>query len=373
MLFHSVDDTLVTAWEVIKVMTLCEEAIKVRTSPPSATHMRAYMVVIDGEPSGTQCATPDREGNPQHSPHDHHPGGSSPCQLQASLGDLLDDELQQLMEDLCWEVTLRELSTPRDPPTTPWGNPVGNGDPNVDHQEVTCLRGGLEPLEQPLWPLPLHNQMEDQNPEDNLLAPSTHSTWWRCGTSYKHTGHGIVTWYPSYKHFQWQSHARQNGSVIQTMVPWGTVCKRPLPRVSGQRKYCTFSQREVADTARYMGPTASTDYILHKLTVIFCTVASFDVLMQNFCKVTHSNHEKVPSFAVGLEGTLNQIQLQCPGKITDWEVQEHPKECLFQRYANTLETQYDTSTAIPRPPILSSWLLPAKWTAKWGSLRQGEG
>ena len=51
--------------------------------------------------------------------------------------------------------------------------------------------------------------------------------------------------------------------------------------------------------------------------------------MQNFYKVTQSNHEKVPSFAMRLEGTLNQIRLKCPKRITDWEVQQHLKDCLF--------------------------------------------
>ena len=37
-----------------------------------------------------------------------------------------------------------------------------------------------------------------------------------------------------------------------------------------------------ADMARYMGPTTSIGHILHKLSFIFGTVASFDVLMQNF-------------------------------------------------------------------------------------------
>ena len=57
--------------------------------------------------------------------------------------------------------------------------------------------------------------------------------------------------------------------------------------------------------AQYMGPTTSMAHILQKLAIIFGTVASFDVLMQNFYKVTQSNHEKVPSFATKLEGTLN--------------------------------------------------------------------
>ena len=81
--------------------------------------------------------------------------------------------------------------------------------------------------------------------------------------------------------------------------------------------------------AWYMGPTTSMAHILQKLSIIFGTVASFDVLMQNFHKVTQGNHEKVPSFTTRLEGTLNLIQLQCPWRITDWEVQQHLKDHLF--------------------------------------------
>ena len=40
----------------------------------------------------------------------------------------------------------------------------------------------------------------------------------------------------------------------------------------------------VADMARYMGPTASVAHILQKLTAIFGTVASFDILMQIFLR-----------------------------------------------------------------------------------------
>ena len=42
----------------------------------------------------------------------------------------------------------------------------------------------------------------------------------------------------------------------------------------------------VVDMAWYMGPTTSVIHILQKLTIIFGTVASFDVLIQNFYKVT---------------------------------------------------------------------------------------
>ena len=81
--------------------------------------------------------------------------------------------------------------------------------------------------------------------------------------------------------------------------------------------------------AQYMGPTASVAHILQKLTVIFSTVVSFDILMQNFYKVTQGDHKEVPSFTTRLEGTLNQIRLQCPWRVTDLEVQQHLKDHLF--------------------------------------------
>ena len=58
-------------------------------------------------------------------------------------------------------------------------------------------------------------------------------------------------------------------------------------------------------------------------------MASFDVLMQNIYKVTQGNHEKVPSFNMRLEGTLNQIRLKCPRRIADQEVSWHLKDQLF--------------------------------------------
>ena len=69
----------------------------------------------------------------------------------------------------------------------------------------------------------------------------------------------------------------------------------------------------VADMAQYMGPTTGVSNILDKLLVTFGTVASFDVLMQKFYKITQGNNKKVLSFAMRLKGTLNQIILRCPG------------------------------------------------------------
>ena len=81
-----------------------------------------------------------------------------------------------------------------------------------------------------------------------------------------------------------------------------------------------------ADMTCYMGPTASVSEILEKLLVIFGTVASFDILMQNFYKISQGGNEKVPSFMTRLEGTLNQIRIKCPGRIANHEVPWHLKE-----------------------------------------------
>ena len=121
ILFHSTDEMLVTACGVIKAMALYEEPIRLRMSPPSATHVRAFMAARNGEPLGAQPPTPDMEEDPKPSPSDPHPDGKTPHQLQVNLGDLEDAELQQLMEDLCWEVALRELNVTQGPTTNPQG------------------------------------------------------------------------------------------------------------------------------------------------------------------------------------------------------------------------------------------------------------
>ena len=105
--------------------------------------------------------------------------------------------------------------------------------------------------------------------------------------------------------------------------------------------------------AWYMGPTTSVVHILWKLSVILGTVASFDVLMQNFYKVTQGNNEKVPSFAIRLEGTLNQIQLQCPRRMIDLEAHQHLKDCLFHGSVNTFATPFGSYIAPPVPPTCS--------------------
>ena len=145
VLFQLVDEMQHATHGAIKAMVLHEEAIAIRTSAPSETHMRAYITAVDGKPSRTQAPPLEGEGEP-HSPiKNPYLGGEAPHHYQADLGDLADQELHQLMEDLHREVALHVLNEPpRSPPQTPWGNPAGSGDPDADDQEVTFPRGGWQ-------------------------------------------------------------------------------------------------------------------------------------------------------------------------------------------------------------------------------------
>ena len=85
-----------------------------------------------------------------------------------------------------------------------------------------------------------------------------------------------------------------------------------------------------ADMAHYMGPTASVSKILEKLSVIFGTVASFDMLMQNFYKISQGV-AKSAFIHNQVGGQFNQIRIKCPRRIADHEVPWHLKERLFHR------------------------------------------
>ena len=51
--------------------------------------------------------------------------------------------------------------------------------------------------------------------------------------------------------------------------------------------------------AQNMGPTISMAHILQKLTIIIDTMASFNVLMQNFYKVTKATRRRSPPLSQG--------------------------------------------------------------------------
>ena len=210
--------------------------------------------------------------------------------------DLGDAQLRQLMEDLQQEVAHRELNMPsRGPTMGGWRIPAREGDPNVDDEEVIFLGGrGWELRGQPPQPTCPPQMEEDIGCLINTLA----TRMW-LGTLRINTFSGEATLGKTEVSFeQWYPEVQCVEDHYLESVVWKSLVR--------------LLNGAVADMAQYMVPTTSMVHILQKLTVIFGTVTTFDVLMQNFYKVTQGNHEKVPSFATRLEGTLNQIRLQYP-------------------------------------------------------------
>ena len=152
--------------------------------------------------------------------------------------------------------------------------------------------------------LPLHNRMEGGNPEDppapiqpnedvgHLINMLAMGLW--LGTPQINTFSGEATPGKTEVLFEWWYHEVQ---CVKDHYPESVFRESIVHSVKGA----------AVDMARYMDPTSSMA-ILQKVTIIFGTVALFDVLMQNFYKITQSNHEMLPSFATRLEETLNQIR-----------------------------------------------------------------
>ena len=218
--------------------------------------------------------------------------------------------------------------------------------PEEDDWEVTFLRGGRVPT----GPQPLPTSPAPAGPDMGQLI-STLTLGLQIGTPKISTFSGKAAPFKTEVSYEQWSHEVQ---CIKDHYLESVVHESIMQSLKGA----------AADMARYMGPTAGVSNILEKLSVIFGTVTSFDVLMQNFYKISQGN-EKVPSIATRLEGTLNQIQIKCPGRIADHEVPSHLKDWLFHGVKNTSETPCDISIVTHGPPIPSWWSWQEGLRVKW--------
>ena len=170
----------------------------------------------------------------------------------------------------------------------------------------------------------------DGNPEDSHLNPLAPSTRRGCRTSYQYPSHQVQLGIQRINTFNGKAIL---GKIKVSFEQWyhEVQCIKDHCLESVVQESIVKSLKgALVDMTWYMGPTTSMAHILQKLTIIFSPMASFDILMQNFYKVTQGNHENVPSCATRLEGTLNQIRLQCPRRVTDLEAQQHLKDHLFR-------------------------------------------
>ena len=225
---------------------------------------------------------------------------------------------------------MQNTHAPSSPTPNEWVCPSGSREPKENDQEVTFPgEGRWGPLRQPTPSTEPEWLAGGRVPSG---APHEHHALLHLGQIWGNwlpPWHQVCTWAPQKSILLVQCYPWQNRGMVWTMEPWGSMHKGPLPRVSGSRKHNEVSQRGSGRYGLVYGPCCWCFWHPGQTVSYFGTVAPFDVLMQNFYKITQGNNEKVPLFAMRLEGTLNQIRLRCPRWITDCEVPWHLKEWLF--------------------------------------------
>ena len=224
------------------------------------------------------------------------------------------------------EITQHKLlAPPSNPPPHDWTHPLGSREPEEDDQEVTFPGGGRWGPERQTTPVPhspaggrVPSGLPQQTPCPAPAGPDM-------GQLITALTLGLQIGTPKISTFSGNM-APSKTEVSYKQWSHEVQCIKDHYLESMVRESIMWSLRgAAADMAHYMGPITGVSKILEKLSVIFGTVASFDILMQNFYKISQGN-EKVPSFATRLEGTLNQIRIKCPSRIANHEVSSHLKD-----------------------------------------------
>ena len=66
--------------------------------------------------------------------------------------------------------------------------------------------------------------------------------------------------------------------------------------------------KAMADLIQYLGPQDIAAEIFNKLELVYGTMASFNILMQTFCKLQQGKMENMTLHVTWLEGVLNVVQ-----------------------------------------------------------------
>ena len=163
-----------------------------------------------------------------------------------------------------------------------WRTVVGDGDSDVDDEEVTFLGGrGWELRGQPPQPAGPPQPEEDVG---HLI--STLATRLQLGT-------------PRINIF---SSNAMPGKTEVSFKQWyhDIQCvKDQYPELGVWESIVRSLKVAVVDMAWYMGATNSIAHMLQRLTIIFSTMASFDVLMQNFTKLHKVTTRRSPPLPQG--------------------------------------------------------------------------
>ena len=244
--------------------------------------LRVYIAVAGGDHSKPWSPPSEGEGDPHSLTGNPHPGGNTLHCLQAELGNLADQELWQLMEDLHQEITLHGLHTPpSNPQPTPWGEPSGKGNTNGDDPEVTFPRGeGGFPKGNHLQLQLQHNQVEGGFLRNHLL-----SLWgllWQIQHLINTLALGLHLGTPRINTFSGEAMPGKTEVSFEQWYHEVQCIKDHYPESVVWESMVWSVKGAVVDMAWYMGPTASVSEILQKLMVILGTVA----FLMSLCKIS---------------------------------------------------------------------------------------
>ena len=194
-----------------------------------------------------------------------------------------------------------------------WVCPLGSRNPEDDDQEVTFPGGGRwGPLRQPTPSLePEQSTGGGVSSGPPLQVPCPAPSGSEMGQLITALALGLYLGTPKINTF---SSDVTPGKTEVLFEQWNyrvQCIKDHYLELVVQESIMRYFKGAGADMAWYMGPTASVSNILDKLTVIFGTA--------NFYKITEGNNKKVHSFAMRLEGTVNQIILRCPRQIIRYQ------------------------------------------------------
>ena len=97
------------------------------------------------------------------------------------------------------------------------------------------------------------------------------------------------------------------------------------------RNWITRSLRGVpAELVRGLGPNPAVETVLRKLHTMHGAVAPLDVMMRRLFNISQNKGEHVSRFATRLETTLNNIQCDHPGQLTQATIQNSLRDRFYQ-------------------------------------------
>ena len=252
-----------------------DEAIMVQTMAPTEAHVAAFTAMwhVQTQPAG--------DGEP------HIPPQQSPSQVRRhraismlSLEILMIVSFDSLLRISHKSTQHRLTVPPSNPPLNDWVCPLGSREPEEDDQEVTFPGGGRWGPERQTTPVlnsPAGGRVPSGPPQQSpcpalagpdmgQLIPALTSGLCNLASPKISTFSGKVAPGKTKVSYEQWSHEVQ--------------CIKDHYLESVVRESIMWSLRgAAAGMACYVGPTAGVSEILEKLSVIFGTVASFDILM----------------------------------------------------------------------------------------------